>query len=311
MSARAGGRAIHDHRARCSGQVRRRGRHQDRRIVEVDGVLAVATPAEEGPAGQPQEHHRATDQADDRVDLAGALEGVGVLGRRRGADLLERGGECRVEVAGRERRQHVVLEDRLTLLVRQEGGLEARAGVELDLAVLEIRLHVEEDDQPVVEALATDAPLVHQGPRLRLGLLGRRKAATVLGVDDDLGARPRLDPVDRGLRGGDRLGRQDARVVVDGPVDLGSWERWAGRRRGWRRRRGGRTAGRDREQPHQRGKHGDRRSMASHALNPEAAPTTLRAGRDAGDRPSPRRPAGPSAGRCRSTRATRRRRLPR
>ena len=93
-------------------------------------------------------------------------------------------------------REHVVLEDRLALLVRQEGGLEPGPRVELDLAVLEVRLHVEEDDEAVVEALAPDAPLVHQGARLRFGLVGRRVLAAVLGVDDDLGAGPRLDLVD-------------------------------------------------------------------------------------------------------------------
>jgi hypothetical protein len=161
-----------------------------------------------------------------------------VLRRRRRVDLGERRGEGAVEIAAAKVGQHVVLVDRLALGVRQEGGLEPRAGVQLDLAVLEVRLHVEEDHEPVVEALAPDAPLVHQRPRLRLGLLGGREAAAVLGVDDDLGAGPRLDAVDRGFGLDDRVRREDAREVVDGAVRLGLGEG----RPGWHPGRAGRIA---------------------------------------------------------------------
>ena len=68
------GRAVHDHRARRGGQVGRWRRHQDRRVVEVDRVLAEAPPVEERPAGQAEEDDRGADQAEDRVDLAGPLE---------------------------------------------------------------------------------------------------------------------------------------------------------------------------------------------------------------------------------------------
>ncbi len=149
--------------------------------------------------------------------------------------LCERHGQRAVEVGILQVRQHVVVEDRLALAVRQERLLETGTGIQLDLAVLEIRLHVEEDHQAVVEALASDAPLVHQGTRLGVGLVGRRVFAAVLGVDDDLRAGPRLDRVDRLFRRGDGRRRQDAGVVVDRAVDLGLREG----RAGWRRRADG------------------------------------------------------------------------
>ena len=155
-----------------------------------------------------------------------------MLHGRGGIDLLERDTERAVEVRRPQEGEHVVLVDRLALLVREEGGLEARPRVELDLAVLKARVHVEEDDQAVVEAGPPDAPLVHQGACLRLGLLGRRVFAAVLGVDDHLGAGPRFDGVDRRLGLGDRRGRQDAGVVVDRPAVDGVGEWRTGRRRG-------------------------------------------------------------------------------
>ena len=90
--------AVHDHRPGRRGQVGRRGRHQDRRVVEVDRVLAEPPPVEERPARQPEEDDRGADQADDRVDLARPLERGRVLGRRGGIDLLERDRERAVEV---------------------------------------------------------------------------------------------------------------------------------------------------------------------------------------------------------------------
>ena len=62
-----------------------------------------------------------------------------------------------------EQRQHVVLEDLLALPVAQERRLIARPREQLDLAVARVAaMEVVEDDQPVVEALAADAPLVHE-----------------------------------------------------------------------------------------------------------------------------------------------------
>ena len=74
VKARRDGRAVHHERARRRGQVGRRRRHEDRRVVEVDRVLAEAPPGEERPAGQAQEDDRRDEQAQDGVDLAAELE---------------------------------------------------------------------------------------------------------------------------------------------------------------------------------------------------------------------------------------------
>ena len=49
--------------------------------------------------------------------------------------------------------------------------MRTRAGEQLDLAVGAARVEVEQDDQPVVHPVAPDAPLVHQGTRVRFRLL--------------------------------------------------------------------------------------------------------------------------------------------
>ena len=202
----------------------------DRRVVEVDRVLAETAPVDERPARQAEQDDRRPDQPDRGVDLARGLERGGVLGCRRGIDLLERHVEGGVEVGRAEVREHVVVEDRLALGVREVGRLEPGRGVQLDLAVFEARVHVEEDDHAVVEARPPDAPLVDQCAGLGLGLLGRQAVrAAVLRVDDDLGAGPRLDLVDRRLGRDDRLRAEDAGLVVDGAVGLGVRERRAGR----------------------------------------------------------------------------------
>ena len=152
-------------------------------------------------------------------------------GRRCRIDLGQRGTQGAVEVAAAQERQHVVLVDRLALAVAQEGGFEPGAGVQLDLAVAAAFVDVEEDHQAVVEALAADVPLVHERARPRLGLRLARRAAQQLAEDHDLGAGPRLDPVDDRLGVHDRVRREEAGVVVDRPVGLRVRERRTGRRR--------------------------------------------------------------------------------
>ncbi len=86
---------------------------------------------------------------------------------------------------------------------------------------------------PSSKPFAADAPLVDQGAGLGLGLLGRQVVrAAVLGVDDHLGARARLDRVDGRLGADDRLGAEEARLVVDGAVGLGIREGRPGRNSG-------------------------------------------------------------------------------
>ena len=107
---------------------------------------------EERPARQAEQHNRRSDQTDDRIHLAGCLEGGGVLGRRSGVDPLQGDGQRIIKIRRAQIGQHVVVEDGLALLIREEGRLEPRAGVQLDLPVFEVRLEIEEDRQPVIEA---------------------------------------------------------------------------------------------------------------------------------------------------------------
>ena len=95
-------------------EVGRRGRHEDRRVVEVDRVLAEPTPVEAAPSPtSPRKTIGAPTRPEDRVDLATGLQRGRVLRRRRGVDLGERGGQGAVEVGLAQVREHVVLEDRL------------------------------------------------------------------------------------------------------------------------------------------------------------------------------------------------------
>ena len=94
-----------------------------------------------------------------------SLESCGVLRGGRGIDPAQRDRQRAVEVRIAQEREHVVLEDRLALAVGEEGRLEPGCRIELDLAVFEGRVDVEEDGKAVVEPGATDAPLVDQGDR--------------------------------------------------------------------------------------------------------------------------------------------------
>ena len=111
----------------------------------------------------------------------------------------------------------------------------------------QVVLHVEQDDQAVVEALAPDAPLVHECQRVGVGCVEAVALRFDLRVDGYLGSGPNLNRIDRLLGLGDRPGREDARVVVDALTRDGSRVGWA------RRRRGQRRTGRGQEQePHRR-----------------------------------------------------------
>ncbi len=106
---------------------------------------------------------------------------------------------------------------------------EPGPGVELDLAVARVVLvQVEQDDQAVVDALAADAPLVHERDRVGLGLRGRDAVRHELGVDDHLGSGPVLDAVDRGLDLTPDAVGEHPRRVVDGLVVHGGRERGSG-----------------------------------------------------------------------------------
>ncbi len=279
--------AIEDEDGRVRGERFGRPGHVDGGVVEVDRILAVAEPGPGGPEDEQTRDERCDEEAEDGVDLAcpGQLGGVG--GRGDGIDLLERGEDGSVEVAVAEERQHVLLVDPLAAGIVQELRLEPGARVELDLAVLATGVHVEEDHQPVVEALPADAPLVHQGPRVGLGLVRRPAVLDVLGVDDHLGPGPRLDPIDEllGLLLGG--GGQDVRRVVDANAVLGRRERGPGRvddsaEDEERQEREGRPGERGRPD-------GGRESTHGHSLAVSPVRRSLRAG---GRAPARRRCAG-------------------
>ena len=218
---------------------------------------------DECPSGEPQERDRRADQPKDRVDLPRGLQPRRVLRRRGGIDPRERDVERPVVVGVAEERQHVVVEDGLAFGVGQERRLEAGRGVELDLAVFERRVDLEEDREAVVEPASTDAPLVDERPGVCLGLLGRDAVVDELRVDHDLGRRPCLDRIDGRLGVLDRGRREDAGRVVHGlALD---------------RRRERRTGGRRHERQRQDGRDGDRsgdRATETSTDTAEVAATT-------------------------------------
>ena len=113
-----------------------------------------------------------------------------------GVDLRQPGEQRAVEVTVPQERQHVVLEDPLALAVAQERRLIPGPGEQLDLAVAGVAaMEVVEDDQPVVEPLAADAPLVHERPCVGLGLFRGDTRIGEPGVDRQLRAGPLLDRI--------------------------------------------------------------------------------------------------------------------
>ena len=180
---------------------------------------------------------------------------------------------------------------------------EAGAAVELDLAVLEARIEVEQDHQAVVDAGTPDAPLVHQRCSVASASVGRDVVAPEgLRVDHDLGLRLRLDGVDDRLGLALRRRREDVGVVVDGLAVDRSGEGRPGAGAGGRRRAG--DAGQ--QSASDRGAAAGRRGVAI-AWRASWARVTDLARRVTRRHPSIRgRPAGAAGGRCRSRRATRR-----
>ena len=103
-----------------------------------------------------------------------------------------------------------------------------------------VLVEVEQDHEPVVDARPPDAPLVHERDRVRLRLVRRDARWHELRVDDDLGAGPALDLVDRLLELLDRRVAEHARLVVHRLVVDRLGERRPGRRD--RQRTGSRSA---------------------------------------------------------------------
>ena len=279
-----------DQRTAGGGQLGRWRRHQHRRVVDVDRVPSVAQPVEDGPADQQQDETGSEEETHDRVEDPAAFEDLGVVDSRGLVDLAKRCEQRAIHVCPTQQRQHVVLVDRLALLVRQEGRSEAGSRIELDLAVPEAVVHVEQDHEAVVEALAADAPLVHQGDGVPLRRLGRVALGLELGVDDGLGTGPILDRPRDTLGLADRAWRQDLRRVVDPLAGDRRRVRWAGAGRGRRD---------DRDQQEERGsgnrcepgRQGHARSSRVHA-NRVAANAQPRAAGEPRRRARVSRPSG-------------------
>ena len=88
------------------------------------------------------------------------------------ASILDSAASARRRCRTPQVRQHVVLVDGLPLAVGEVGRGIAGSGVQLHLAVALALLEVEQDGKAVIEALATDAPLVDEGSCIGLSAAG-------------------------------------------------------------------------------------------------------------------------------------------
>ena len=151
-----------------------------------------------------------------RSICAPAFERRRVLGRRVRVDLVHRHEQRAVEVALLQERQHVVLEDRLALLVAEERRAIAGPGIQLDLAVLARRGRGRRG------STSPSSKPRRPTPHWSISACASASAALSvderpddLGVDDDLGAGPVADRLDLRLDLRDRVGPEDAGLVVD------------------------------------------------------------------------------------------------
>ncbi len=211
-------------------------------------------------------------------------------------DCRETAQERAVEIALEQCGQHDLVEDGLALVRPEVGGLEAAAGFESDGAMRAVGLHVEEDDQAVVESGSPDAP--RSAERLGVGrsllVAGPRPD---LGIDDDLGPGPGLDGLDDPGRLGLRRVGEDACLVVD--HDAGDRLREG--------RPGSESDAAGRAQPADEDGHG----QPSAECSTLAVGGAVMVGSRSSPRPGSRRPRGSgrcrSRARCRSCRGRRRR----
>ena len=194
VSARRVDRAVAHDGAGGRRQARRRSGHQDRGVVEVDGVAAVRQPAQEPPADERERHERRDEQPQHRVELPGELERPGVRRRRVGVDLGEGREQRAVQVAPSSSGSMSFSKIAWRSSLDRKVALVPGARVQLDLAVAGVRpVEVEQDDEPVVERPCARRPT---GPSAR----SRRCSACAVGdaVGDELRVDDDLAPV-RGL----------------------------------------------------------------------------------------------------------------
>ncbi len=220
----------HEQRGTCRRQPGRRCRHEHGGVVGVDRVAPVPIPADGQETEQPEPHDGRHDETEHGVPDPRRLQLPDVVRGDLGIDRVQRCQEGCVEVALAQLGQHHAVEDGLALPFAQVCGTEARARLQANGAMLAIGLHVEEDDQAVVESFPSDTPLVTE--RLAVGgcdiVIGVRLR---LRVDDHLGAGAGLDRLDQAGRLCLGRVREDARLVVDHDPRHGFRERRSGRQR--------------------------------------------------------------------------------
>ena len=142
--------------------VGRRPGHQDRRRVEHLGVVPLATPGEEREPDGEQEAIGAPMIADHGVELAQEVQPRGRLRRDRRVDQVDGLDQPSADLSLAGGRQDHLVEERLEVALREVAAQEAGAGVVVGLPVQQARLEADQEHEPVVEAGATDAPLVDQ-----------------------------------------------------------------------------------------------------------------------------------------------------
>ncbi len=232
VDAVLGRAALADHGREGGRHAGRRSRHEDRRGVDDVRVVTLAPPRQVGKPGQQQEREGRHHEPQDRVQLAGTVQPLGLGRGRRRLDGLEAAQDRPVEVAVARRGNEIVVDDPLQRILVEVGSAIAGSGEEAHLAVDEVVVQADHHDEPVVEARTTHAPLVHE--RAGVGeVLVLADERLHLGVDHELRPARLLDGVGDLLRPAHRRGLQGVRRVV---------HRLVRRRGGERRPRGAHDA---------------------------------------------------------------------
>ena len=219
--------AEHRREGRCEPRWRRRQQDRvvDQRHIRVAALLPPGPQEqaeEQGPGAEDGRHEK---RIDDRLRAAIRV----TAGLRDVVDPGEAGEERAVDIAVPGRRQHRLIDD-LLRLVRVEVLLDVPlAGVQVDLAVRRAPLvHVEQDDEAVVDAGSPHPPGVDDGHGIYPG--GVERDVVVLarpGHDRELGLSARADRVGHVLRRRHGRGAPDPRKVVDAHAGAGRRERHA------------------------------------------------------------------------------------
>ena len=225
---------VAEHGGERRREPRRRARQEHRVVDQRDLGVAPALPP--GPQEQPEDEERpapSTIAPSSRLNMVWRPRVRVAVRLGDVVDVAQAREQGAVDVALVGQREHLVVDDGRGLVLVQVALEEARAGVEVDLAVvLAALVHVEQDDEAVVDALPADAPGVHDRHRVRPGGLGRDVEVVARpGHDRELRLGPGPD------RLGDRLGlRLRGRASRSPRGRRRRRPRWLGGRRHLRRR---------------------------------------------------------------------------